>query len=132
MFEKFGWNAGQKFLDWFGNVLLQKCGNADITFQEVSCTITLLQTIYIGIPVLTLILVLFQLHKKTGKELCIVAVNVNRMKAEYFHPKTTPDVVIRQAVLMTISVPGNYGIYSSIFLLADPTVCRLLLSWMFD
>ncbi|XP_029642781.2 uncharacterized protein LOC115217280 [Octopus sinensis] len=80
VFEKFGWNSGQKFFDWFGNVLTQKCGNADITFQE--------------------------LYKKTGKELCIVVVNVNRMKEEYFHPKTTPDVVVRLAVLMTISVPG--------------------------
>ncbi|XP_014785272.1 uncharacterized protein LOC106880001 [Octopus bimaculoides] len=80
MFEKFGWNSGQKFFDWFGDILTQKCGNADITFQE--------------------------LYNRTGKELCIVAVNLNRMKEEYFHPKTTPDVVVRRAVLMTISVPG--------------------------
>lgn len=33
--------------------------------------------------------------------------NLNMMNAEYFHPKTTPDVPIRQAVRMSMAIPGK-------------------------
>jgi hypothetical protein len=29
------------------------------------------------------------------------------MNAEYFHPKTSPDVPVRVAVRMSMSIPGN-------------------------
>ena len=29
------------------------------------------------------------------------------MNAEYFHPKTTPDVPVRVAVRMSMAIPGN-------------------------
>ncbi|CAI9715823.1 NHL repeat-containing 2-like [Octopus vulgaris] len=80
--EKLGRNSGRKFLEWFGNILRIKFGNADITFS--------------------------QLYDQTGKELCIVVMNLSRRCEEYFHVKTTPDAVIRRAVLMTISFPGMF------------------------
>ena len=42
-----------------------------------------------------------------------MAVNVNMMRAEYFHVKTTPNVPIRVAVRMSMSIPGT-KIYSII------------------
>jgi len=48
-----------------------------------------------------------QVYEKYGKELCVVVTNLNMMNAEYFHPKTTPDVPVRQAVRMSLSIPGK-------------------------
>ena len=31
----YGWNPGNRMLEWFGKVLEEATGNADITFQEV-------------------------------------------------------------------------------------------------
>ncbi|GAB1597832.1 uncharacterized protein LOC115232612 [Argonauta hians] len=78
--EKLGCSTGKRFLDWFGNILKTRFGNPDITFK--------------------------QLFEKTGKEVCIVATNLNRNREEYFHVTITPDVEIRRAVHMTISFPG--------------------------
>ncbi|XP_065839909.1 uncharacterized protein [Oscarella lobularis] len=78
----FGWNPGRKILRWFGETLEKKTGNADITFMDV--------------------------YKQYGRELCIVATNLNHMSVEYFHPKTTPNMPIRWAVRMSMSIPGIY------------------------
>ena len=32
----FGWNPGNRFLEWFGDTLEEATGNCDITFQQVS------------------------------------------------------------------------------------------------
>lgn len=40
-------------------------------------------------------------------ELCVVVTNVNAMRAEYWHRKTTPDMSIREAVYMSLSLPGK-------------------------
>lgn len=75
----YGWNPGNKIYNWFGETFHEKTRNADITFSEV--------------------------HKKFGKELCIVVTNVNTMEVEYFCPRTTPDVAVRLAVRMTMAIP---------------------------
>lgn len=75
----YGWNPGNKIYNWFGETFRGETGNADITFSEV--------------------------HKKYGKELCIVVTNVNTMEVEYFCPRTTPDVAVRLAVRMTMAIP---------------------------
>ena len=48
----------------------------------------------------------FQLYDQTGRELCIVSVDVNKMCALYYHVKTTPDMSITQAAYMSMSIPG--------------------------
>lgn len=48
----------------------------------------------------------FQLYQRTGKELCITGVNVNMLRVDYFHPKTTPDFQIKKAVKLTVAIPG--------------------------
>ncbi|KAL3832370.1 hypothetical protein ACJMK2_024020, partial [Sinanodonta woodiana] len=78
----FGWNPGTRIFQWFGENLAKKTGNPDITFYE--------------------------LYKNTGKELCIVVTNLNMMDAEYCHPKTSPDLPIRTAVRMSMSIPGLF------------------------
>nr|XP_034309105.1 uncharacterized protein LOC105339290 [Crassostrea gigas] len=78
----YGWNPGLKLYNWMGEVIEKKVGNKDITFGE--------------------------LYKKTGNELCIVVTNVNHMVEEYCHVKTTPDMPIRLAVRMSMSIPGMF------------------------
>ncbi|XP_077977691.1 uncharacterized protein LOC144433257 [Glandiceps talaboti] len=79
----YGWNPGNKVLNWLGTMIEAKTGNKDLTFKE--------------------------LYLKYGKELCVVVANVNSMKGEYCHVKTTPDMPIRVAVRMSSSLPGMYA-----------------------
>ncbi|CAE1238676.1 unnamed protein product [Acanthosepion pharaonis] len=62
-----------------GNILSNRCNEADLTFLE--------------------------LYERTSIELCVVVTNVNAMRAEYWHRKTTPDMSIREAVYMSLSIP---------------------------
>lgn len=78
----YGWNPGKRIFQWFGEALQAKTGNADITFSEV--------------------------YDHYGKELCVVVTNLNMMNAEYFHPKTSPDVPVRVAVRMSMAIPGLF------------------------
>lgn len=79
----YGWNPGNRIYQWFGDALAKKSnGNPDITFLE--------------------------LYEATGKELCIVVTNLNHMIEEYCHVKTTPNMPIRLAVRMSMSIPGMF------------------------
>ncbi|KAK3109157.1 hypothetical protein FSP39_024196 [Pinctada imbricata] len=78
----YGWNPGRRIYQWFGEALAKKTNNPDISFNE--------------------------LYEKTGKELCVVVTNLNHMTEEYCHPKTTPDMPIRLAVRMSMSIPGMF------------------------
>lgn len=79
----YGWNPGNRIYRWFGQALAKKSnGNADLTF--------------------------LQLYESTGKELCIVVTNLNHMIEEYCHVKTTPNMPIRLAVRMSMSIPGMF------------------------
>lgn len=94
----YGCNPAKKFYKWFGELLEKKMGNIDVTFEEH--------------------------FKKTGIELCVIVTNVNRMKEEYCHVKTTPDMPIRLAVRMSMSLPGlfqatNYKSYGETNLYVD-------------
>lgn len=82
LLEGYGWNPGKKIFRWFGQALRDQTGDANITFQEV--------------------------YDRYGKELCIVVTNLNMMNAEYFHPKTTPDAQVRDAVRMSMAIPGLF------------------------
>ncbi|XP_066299541.1 uncharacterized protein [Branchiostoma lanceolatum] len=82
MIKGYGIYKGQKFLDWLGKILADKTGNADITFAQ-----------------------LFKLYET---ELCIVVTNLNAKMEEYCHVKTTPDMPIRIAIRMSMSIPGFF------------------------
>ncbi|CAC5393490.1 unnamed protein product [Mytilus coruscus] len=78
----YGWHPGVKFLNFMGEVLSMKTGDPDITFAEV--------------------------YRIFGNELCIIIANVNTMSEEYCHVKTTPDMPVRLAVRMSMSIPGLF------------------------
>ena len=56
-----------------------------------------------------------------GHELCVVITNLNTTTEEYFHPKTTPDVPIRLAVRMSMSVPGTFLTPTTITCITKPS-----------
>ncbi|XP_070532621.1 uncharacterized protein [Ptychodera flava] len=78
----YGWNPGRNLLHWLGLRLQETTGNANVTFKE--------------------------LYEKFGNELCVVVTNLNRMDTEYCHVKTTPNMQIRVALRMSISIPGLF------------------------
>ncbi|XP_061170094.1 uncharacterized protein LOC133179329 [Saccostrea echinata] len=75
-----GWQPMNTLYEFLGELVKEKLGNKDATFQD--------------------------LYIKTGKELCIVVMNVNNLEEEYFHLKTTPNVPLRVAMRMSASLPG--------------------------
>ena len=81
LWKHFGLNRGKKIKKYFGDKISAKSkrNNPDMTFYD--------------------------LYKERGVELCVVVTNLNLMKAEFCHPKTTPDMPIRIAVLMSMAVP---------------------------
>ena len=74
-----GMHPGQRSYDFLGHVLEDFTGSADVTFH--------------------------QLLERCGRELCVPVTNVTRMMTEYCHPKTTPNMPVRVAVRMSMSLP---------------------------
>jgi arachidonate 5-lipoxygenase len=79
LFTIHGFNPGFKLMDFLGDLLGERTGAADVTFA--------------------------QLHQRCGRELCVPITNITRMVTEYCHPKTTPDMPVRLAVSMSMSLP---------------------------
>lgn len=77
-----GWHPGKRLQAILESYVEQATGNRHMTFE--------------------------QLYRERGKELCVVVTNITTMSAEYFHPKTTPDVAIALAVRMSMSLPGIF------------------------
>lgn len=74
-----GMHPGQRSYTFLGDVLADFTGSPDVTFQ--------------------------QLLQRCGRELCVPVTNVTRMMTEYCHPKTTPNMPVRVAVRMSMSLP---------------------------
>lgn len=74
-----GMHPGQRSYEFLGKVLKDFTGSADITFR--------------------------QLFEQSKRELCVPVTNVTRMMTEYCHPKTTPNMPVRVAVRMSMSLP---------------------------
>lgn len=79
MVTLFGWNPGARLLDFLGQRLRERTGSEDVTFRQVL--------------------------ERCGRELCVPVTNLTRMVTEYCHPKTTPDMPVRLAVGMSMSLP---------------------------
>lgn len=79
LFTIHGFNPGFKLMDFLGDLLRERTGAADVTFLQV--------------------------YERCGRELCIPITNITRMITEYCHPKTTPDMPVRLAVAMSMSLP---------------------------
>jgi predicted acylesterase/phospholipase RssA len=79
IFRSFGMNPGARLLEFVGEHLASGAGSKDVTFA--------------------------QLLERTGRELCVPITNVSRMSIEYCHPKTTPNMPVRVAVTISMSLP---------------------------
>lgn len=79
MVTVFGWNPGEKLLAFLGDRLRERTGSENVTFRQVL--------------------------ERSGRELCVPVTNLTRMCTEYCHPKTTPDMPVRLAVGMSMSLP---------------------------
>ncbi len=74
-----GMHPGQRSYAFLGEILRDFTGSADVTFR--------------------------QLLERCGRELCVPVTNVTRMMTDYCHPKTTPNMPVRVAVRMSMSLP---------------------------
>jgi arachidonate 5-lipoxygenase len=74
-----GMHPGQRTFEYLGSILRDYTGSADVTFG--------------------------QLLDRAGRELCVPVTNVTRMMTEYCHPKTTPNMPVRVAIRMSMSLP---------------------------
>ena len=50
----------------------------------------------------------FKVYDRFNKELCLVVVNVDASEEIYCHVKTTPEMPVRLAVRMSMSLPGTF------------------------
>jgi len=75
----FGWYRSNKFDQWIGKLIDTKTGNADITFLE--------------------------LHQRNFKDLYITGTCLNKQKPVLFSFETYPNMRIRDAVRISMSIP---------------------------
>ena len=86
MFKKYGWNKGQAFQKWIGEQIASKTGRADFTFKDLHEAIK-------------------KDDKNCLRELYVVSTNLSKQKYVVFSYETTPDVAIKDAVRMSMSIP---------------------------
>jgi len=79
LFKHFGLYKGQTFYDWYGKILKHKCDNKDITFEEI--------------------------YKNYNINLVITGTNVNKKKVIYFNHNDYPNMPIRLAIRISMSLP---------------------------
>jgi NTE family protein len=75
----FGWYRGEKFVKWLEKIIVNKTGNADISFEE--------------------------LYKTGFKDLYITATALNSQKLVILSRKTYPGMKVKDAVRISISIP---------------------------
>ena len=75
----FGIYKGDYFYNWVGDIIAKKMQDPDITFE--------------------------QLLQRTGKELIITGSNLSRRRLELYSPTWTPDMKVREAVRISMSIP---------------------------
>lgn len=75
----FGWYRGRRFEKWLEKLIVAKAGNADITFA--------------------------QLREKGFKELYVTGTCLNRQRVIVFSYKTYPNMKVKDAVRISMSIP---------------------------
>ena len=79
MKKYFGWYRGLKFEEWLENVIKQKTGDANITFEE--------------------------LHLKGFKDLYVTGTCLNKQEVFIFSHETYPKMKVKDAVRISMSIP---------------------------
>tara|TARA_Y100000310_G_scaffold227412_1_gene229662 strand:- start:161 stop:1156 length:996 start_codon:yes stop_codon:yes gene_type:complete len=81
--KQYGWNKGDRLLDWFGNLIEEKTGTKDLTFAQ-----------------------LHELTKTKGmKDLYVIGFNLTQGIPEIYSYETTPNMRIRYATRISMSIP---------------------------
>ena len=76
----FGWHKGDFFRRWIGKLIRNKKGKKDLTFKELH-------------------------ESKNSLDLYLVATNLSDQTSEIFSHEHTPDIEIRDAARMSMSIP---------------------------
>ena len=79
LFNHYGIHRGDYFYNWFGNLMHKKTGNRDITFKQV--------------------------YKSYKKVVVITGTCVNKQEVHYYHHLSNPDMPLRKAVRISMSIP---------------------------
>jgi NTE family protein len=86
LFRHFGFHKGKKFRDWIGELIERKTGQPNLTFG--------------------------QLHERAGqndfRDLYLVGINLSQQKLEVYSHENCPEMEIRQANRITMSIPLYY------------------------
>ena len=86
LFKNYGWHKGEEFESWMENHIEFQTGNKKLTFKE-----------------------LHELKKKgaikTYRDLYVVGSNLSKQSTEIFCHETTPNMEIRNAVRISMSIP---------------------------
>jgi len=86
LFKQYRWYRGDKVTNWIGTLLKEKTGKADITFAE-----------------------LHQLTSKNNfRDLYVTGTNLTDQRLMVFSYETSPDMQVKHAVRISISVPLYY------------------------
>jgi NTE family protein len=88
-FVYFGWHKGDKLKQWTSDHLFVKFGKADLTFSELHHHSELSETV----------------SQRRIRDLYIVGSNLTTHKSELYSHETTPDMQIRDAVRISMSIP---------------------------
>lgn len=79
MNRHYGWYQGNKFLKWLEKIIADKTGNGKITFREM--------------------------HERKFLDLYVTGTSLNRQKLIVFSHETHPDMAVKDAVRISISIP---------------------------
>ena len=79
MKENFGWYRHQDFLKWLDDIIQAKTGNGNITFRE--------------------------LHAQKFRDLYVTGTSLNHQKLLVFSYETYPDMKVKDAVCISMSIP---------------------------
>jgi NTE family protein len=83
LFNKYGWNKGESFKKWIGDLVENKTGKREYTFMD--------------------------LHNDTVpygyKDLYVICSNITKQRADVLSYETTPNLSIKDAIRMSMGIP---------------------------
>ena len=86
LWNNYGWYRGDKLLNWIGELIEKKTGNAEITFRQLHDLVS----------------------DKGFKDLYVTGTNLSKQASETFSYENYPDMKIKDAVRISVSVPLYY------------------------
>lgn len=88
MIRRFGWYRGERFERWLEELIKRKTGNPDLTFAQ-----------------------LHQRRQQGCKDLYVTGTNLTAQRTVIFSHLHTPDMILKTAVRISMSVPLYFGAF---------------------